>query len=66
VGGPLVLWLKLKLKSKCVGPPQRGQGGQVEAAGSDLSATVSPNWSALPECNWTRMRLALAVGWQKP
>ena len=54
-----------KLKSSCIGCPHLGQAGQPGVR-SGKSAGASPNCTGLPECNWTRRRLAVAVGWQNP
>ena len=58
-------WRELTQKINWVGWPHRGQAGQREPAKPGKSVLLAlPNWTGLPECNWTRKRLA--VGWQNP
>jgi hypothetical protein len=65
-GGPRLHSKALKRKSNRMGWPHRGHSGEPEAVCSGKGLVVAPNWTGLPECNWTRIRLALAAGWQNP
>ena len=65
-GGPRVLCQGLTERINCMIWPQMGQSG-VEQAGAGLGkGSESPKFKGLPEWSWTRIRLALAVGWQNP
>lgn len=66
-GGPRVLCRSAKQIKRRVELPHFGHGGGLATGrhGGTL-ATATPNWTAAPRWNCTRIRLALAVGWQNP
>ena len=65
-GGPRVLCQGLTERINCMTWPQMGQTGVEQTGAKFGKGWESPKFKALPEWNWTRIRLALAVGWQNP
>ena len=63
-GGPRLGLQRETEYTKRSGWPHVGQGGFGISGQGARSA--SPNCTGLPEWNWTRIRLVVAVGWQKP
>jgi len=66
-GGPRSECHRARVKTNWVAWPHLGHGGQPGSVRSSGRIDwVLPSSTALPECSWTRIRLALAAGWQKP